>query len=462
MNTSSDLKLSTDHKSALKDAVTVAQQQMLTAGVHTVIAQFVDIHGSAKGKYVPLAHLGDIVGAGVGFAGPSIWGLGLPRNGPHSEFYGRGDLDTLQVLPWMPGYARIVCNGVVAGEAFGRCSRRLLVRQVARLAERGWTLNVGIEPEFFLLHQDATGKPVLFDKADNLDKPSYDLKAMARVRDVLRRMEQGLDACGFDVFQIDHEDASGQFELNYHYSDALKAADRFILFKMAAHHIAEGAGLIFTLMPKPFADRPGSGLHMHLSLSDREGRAVMADSTNSHGLSETGRQCIAGLLAHSSALAALHAPTVNSYKRLVVGRSLSGTTWAPAHIAWGDNNRTTVARVTAGRIEFRLTDGSSNIYLALASAIAAMLDGVEQRMQPPPPIDEDLYEWPQTHFAERGVLTLPQTLGQALDALGADRVLSAAIGDDFVAEFLSAKRAEWVDFCRSVSDWEYQRNLTWP
>lgn len=451
-----------DQSQALAAQVTDALQRMEAAGVHTVIAQFVDIHGAAKGKYIPLAHLADIVGAGVGFAGPSIWGLGLPRNGPRSEFYGRGDLDTLQELPWMPGYARIVCNGVVAGEAFALCSRRLLKRQIARLAERGWTLNVGIEPEFFLLHQDATGRPVPGDAADCLEKPSYDLQAMARVREVLRKMEQGLDACGFDVFQIDHEDASGQYELNYHYSDALTAADRFILFKMAAQHVAEEAGLVFSLMPKPFADRPGSGLHMHLSLSDREGRPLMSNASDSHGMSEIGRQCIAGLLLHSPALAAFHAPTVNSYKRLVIGRSLSGTTWAPAHIAWGDNNRTTVARVTGGRIEFRLTDGSSNIYVALASAIAAMLDGVEQHRQAPAPIDEDIYEWPEAHFAERGVLTLPQTLGQALDALDADAVLVHAMGKDFVDEFLNIKRPEWIDFCRSVSDWEYRRNLTWP
>jgi glutamine synthetase len=275
-------------------------------------------------------------------------------------------------------------------------------------------------------------------------------------------MEQGLEACGFDVFQIDHEDASGQYELNYHYSDALTAADRFILFKMAAHHIAEEAGLVFSLMPKPFADRPGSGLHMHMSLSDNNGKPVMADTANSHGLSDIGRNCIAGLLAHSPALAALHAPSVNSYKRLVIGRSLSGTTWAPAHIAWGDNNRTTVARVTGGRIEFRLTDGSCNIYLALASAIAAMLDGVENNIHPAAPIDEDLYEWSDEHFIERGVATLPQTLGEALDALAQDKLLAQAIGEDYVTEFLNTKRTEWIDYCRSVSDWEYQRNLSWP
>ncbi len=443
------------------ETVESAKQRMLAIGVHTVIAQFVDIHGSAKGKYIPVSHLDDIIGNGAGFAGPSIWGTGLPRNGARSEFYGQGDLSTLQALPWMPGYARIVCSGVVDGKLFSGCSRRLLLRQIERLNTLGWTLNVGIEPEFFLVTKDANGRPIP-DSKDDLDKPSYDLKALARVRDVLHRVETGLTECGFDVFQIDHEDASGQYELNYHYSDALTAADRFILFKMAADYIAEEAGLTFTLMPKPFADRPGSGLHLHLSLTDKAGQAVMADQSDSHGLSKAGRECVAGLLLHSPALAAFHAPTVNSYKRLVIGRSLSGTTWAPAHIAWGYNNRTTVARVVAGRLEFRLTDGSSNIYAVLASTIAAMLDGVEQKLTPSAPIDEDIYEWPETEFAKRGVQTLPQTLGEALTALTADKVLAKALGDDYVAEYLDTKTPEWIDYCRSVSDWEYKRYLTWP
>ncbi|MEZ0232032.1 MAG: type III glutamate--ammonia ligase [Methylophilaceae bacterium] len=442
-------------------AVEAAKKDLANQGVHTIIAQFVDIHGSAKGKYIPLSHLQDILESGAGFAGPSIWGTGLPRNGPRSEFYGQGDLATLQALPWMPGYARIVCSGVVDGQAFDGCSRRLLLKQIARLEARGWMLNVGIEPEFFLVTKDAHGRPCQ-SPIDDLDKPSYDLKALARVRDVLHLIETGLTGCGFDVFQIDHEDASGQYELNYHYADALTAADRFILFKMAADYIAEQAGLTFTLMPKPFADRPGSGLHLHLSMSDAQGKPVMADKTDSHGLSQTGRQCIAGLLAHSPALAAFHAPTVNSYKRLVIGRSLSGTTWAPAHIAWGYNNRTTVARVVAGRIEFRLSDGSSNIYAVIASTIAAMLDGVEQALVSPAPIDEDIYEWPEIEFEKQGVKTLPQTMGEALAALNADAALTKALGEAYVAEYLATKKPEWIDYCRSVSDWEYKRYLTWP
>ena len=446
---------------AKTETVEQVKSRMQTAGVHTVIAQFVDIHGSAKGKYIPLTHLEDILGAGAGFAGPSIWGTGLPRNGPRSEFYGKGDINSLQALPWMPGYARIVCSGMVDGKSFSGCSRRVLLKQIERLNVRGWTLNVGIEPEFFLVNKDEHGRPIPCIK-DDQDKPSYDLKALARVRDVLHRMEIGLTACGFDVFQIDHEDASGQYELNYHYSDALLAADRFTLFKMAADFIAEEAGLTFTLMPKPFADRPGSGLHLHLSLTDTQGNAVMADKTDSHGISKIGRECIAGLLAHSPALAAFHAPSVNSYKRLVVGRSLSGTTWAPAHIGWGYNNRTTVLRVVAGRMEFRLTDGSCNIYAALASTIAAMLDGVEQNLSPPIPIDEDIYEWDDKEFKRHRVKTLPQTLGEALQALTTDSSLAKALGDDFVAEYLAIKTPEWIDYCRSVSDWEYKRYLTWP
>ena len=448
-------------KLELMKAVEDAKTQLASQGVHTVIAQFVDIHGSAKGKYIPLAHLQDVIENGAGFAGPSIWGTGLPRNGARSEFYGQGDLTTLQALPWMPGYARIVCSGLVDGQPFSGCSRRLLMRQIEQLNKLGYTLNVGVEPEFFLLSKDANGRPIP-DTTDDLDKPSYDLKALARVREVLHRIETGLSACGFDVFQIDHEDASGQYELNYHYSDALKAADQFILFKMAADFIAEEADLTFTLMPKPFADRPGSGLHLHLSLTDQAGQAVMADVFDTHGLSKIGRYSVAGLLSHSPALAAFHAPTVNSYKRLVIGRSLSGTTWAPAHIAWGYNNRTTVVRVVAGRLEFRLTDGSSNIYAALASTIAAMLDGVARKLNPPAPIDEDVYEWQAADFVAHDVKTLPQNLGEALVALENDAVLVKAMGNDYVAEYLATKTPEWIDYCRSVSDWEYKRYLTWP
>ncbi len=206
------------------ETIELAKQSMQATGVHTIIAQFVDIHGCAKGKYIPLAHLEDILAAGAGFAEPSIWGTGLPRTGPRAEFYGKGDIATLQASPWMPGNPRIVCSGMVDGKPFAGCSCKVLLKQIERLNARGWTLNVGIEPEFFLLETDENGRPIACAK-DNQDKPSYDLKALARMREVLNKMETGLTACGFDIFQIDHEDASGQYELNCHYSNALQAAD---------------------------------------------------------------------------------------------------------------------------------------------------------------------------------------------------------------------------------------------
>ena len=228
---------------------------------------------------------------------------------------------------------------------------------------------------------------------------------------------------------------------------------------MAASYIAEDADLIFCLMPKPFANRSCSGLHLHLSITNTDGMAVMADIEDTHGLSNIGKQIVAGQLAHSPALAAFHAPSVNSYKSLVVGRLLSGTTWAPTHIGLGDNNRTRVLRTFANHLEL---DGTSNIYLAIASTIAAMLDGIEQQLTPPALIDEDVYEWDEAEFAKRNVKTLPQNLGKALNKLRVDTVLIKVLGEDFIAQYLATKTPEWVDYCRSISNWEYKHYLSWP
>ncbi|MEC5161598.1 MULTISPECIES: type III glutamate--ammonia ligase [unclassified Janthinobacterium] len=435
------------------------QASLAASGVKFVFAQFTDIHGAAKGKLIPLAHLADIVHPGAGFSGPSIWGTGLPRTGVRSEYYGRADLATLQAMPWLPGYARVALDGHVAGAPFEVCPRQILRKQVARLAERGWTLNAGLEPEFFLLQKGAGGADA--EPGDKLEKPSYDSKSLLRRRGFLEKLTASLDACGLQVFQIDHEDASGQFELNYHYADALKAADNFMLFKMAAHHIAEEEGMLFSMMPKPFADRPGSGLHFHLSLADQAGRPVFASDSDANklGLSQTAYHFMAGLLHHAPALAALCAPTVNSYKRLMCGQSLSGTSWAPAFIGYGDNNRTTVARVVYKRIEWRLPDSAANPYLALAGVIAAGLDGVERALDPGRPVNRDVYEMTDAERAELGLAMLPQNLGVAGEALRRDAVLAAALGQAFVDEYVALKSAEWIEYSQQVSAWETARYL---
>ena len=437
------------------------QGELAQRGIKYVFAQFTDIHGSAKGKLIPLAHLGGIVHPGAGFSGPSIWGTGLPRSGVRSEYYGRADLDTLQAMPWLPGYARVVLDGHVAGAPFDLCPRQILRRQVARLAERGWTLNAGLEPEFFLLQKGANGAES--EPGDSLEKPSYDTKSLLRRRGFLEKLTASLDACGLGVFQIDHEDASGQFEVNYHYADALKAADNFMLFKMAAQHIAEEEDLIFSMMPKPFADRPGSGLHFHLSLADADGRPLFSADGGADerglGLSPLAYHFMAGLLRHAPALTALCAPTVNSYKRLMCGESLSGTSWAPAFIGYGDNNRTTVARVVYKRIEWRLPDSAANPYLALAGVIAAGLDGIDGAFDPGAPVNLDVYQMTAAERAELGLHLLPQNLGMAVAALRGDATLAQALGREFVDQYAALKSAEWIEYSQQVSAWETARYL---
>ena len=438
------------------------QQRLAAQGVHTLVAQFTDLHGVAKGKWVPLAHLDALLTDGAGFSGPSISGTGLPRTGPRAEYWGRGLASTAQPLPWMPGFARVVCDGYVDGQPFDACPRQVLKRQVARLAERGWTLQTGIEPEFFLLKRGADGRSFApADDQDRLAKPSYDLQSLPRQRGCLTQIVAALAACGLDVFQIDHEDAQGQYEINFRHADALTSADHLMLFKLAAQAIAEQHGMLFSMMPKPFANQPGSGMHFHVSLwqgSGEDARCVFRDGARP--LSALARHFIAGVLAHSAGLAALAAPTVNSYKRLVVGESLSGTSWAPAYVAHGPNNRTALVRTLPGRFEWRLPDASANPYLATAGLIAAGLDGIARRLDPGPACEDDLFELPLAAIRARGIALLPQSLREAVDALEADEVLHAALGDTLHREFVALKRAEHVEHARHVSAWELDRYAT--
>ena len=424
-------------------------------GIHSILTQFADIHGVAKGKLVPIDNLREWVEVGAGFAGPSIAGTGLGRFGPRSEYYGRVQLASLRPLPFMPGVAHAVCDGYAGGEPLETCSRQLLQHQLRRLQARGWTLWVGIEPEFFLLRRDEHRRWQVADGQDQLGKPSYDLKAIHRNRAFLDDMRQTLTELGFMLQQMDHEDAIGQYEVNYRFDDALAAADRFMLFKMAAHALAERHGLTYSGMPKPLSNAPGSGLHFHLSITDAQGRAVFSDSAGALGLSPTGRQFVAGLLHHADALCALCAPTVNSYKRLASSVSASGTTWSPVWKAYGDNNRTCLVRAVAGRLEWRLPDPSCNVYAAIAATLAAGLNGVDQAMTPPAACNEDLYARLGTGLVMPD--RLPRDLACAIEALYADQTLCTAVGQAFCRELIELKRQEWDEFHANIGEWEFQR-----
>ena len=424
--------------------------------VKYILAQFVDIHGVAKVKSVPAAHLEDILTAGAGFAGGAIWGMGIAPNGP--DYMAVGELSTLALIPWQPGYARIICDGHVNGKPYEYDSRVVLKKQVARLAEKDWTLYTGLEPEFSLLKKDEFGRVHPVDDTDTLQKPCYDYKGITRQSAFLEKLTESLIAADLDVYQIDHEDANGQFEINYTYADCLKSADDFIMFKMAASEIANSMGMICSLMPKPFSNRPGNGMHMHMSIGDGKKTLFQDDSDKAGlGLSKLAYHFLGGILAHAPALCALAAPTVNSYKRLVVGKSLTGATWAPAYISYGDNNRSTMVRIPYGRLELRLPDGGCNPYLTTAAVIAAGLDGVARELHPGKGNGDNLYDYSTDQLKAAGIGILPQNLKEAVQAFAEDKVLRNALGDKLSQEFIDLKTMEWIEYSRHVSDWEIAR-----
>ncbi|HIC46956.1 MAG TPA: type III glutamate--ammonia ligase [Methylophaga aminisulfidivorans] len=450
------MKYEFDPKASPADQLAYAQKFLAENNVKYVLAQFVDIHGVAKVKSVPADHLEDIIKTGAGFAGGAIWGMGIKPNGP--DYMAMGDLSTLSLLPWQPGYARLICDGHVNGEPYSHDSRVVLKKQISRLTEKGWILYTGLEPEFSLLKKDEFGHLHPFDPTDTLQKPCYDYKGITRQSAFLEKLTESLIDVGLDIYQIDHEDANGQFEINYTYADALKSADDYVMFKMAASEIANEMGMVCSFMSKPFSNRPGNGMHMHMSIGDGEKSLFHDDSDETgHGLSKLAYHFMAGILAHAPALSAIAAPTVNSYKRLVVGRSLSGATWAPAYISYGNNNRSTMVRIPYGRIELRLPDGTCNPYLTAAAAIAAGLDGVERQLEAGPGYDINLYDLSPEELEEKGIGILPQNLHEALTALEKDDVIKGALGDEFVKEFLELKHMEWVEYMRHVSDWEINR-----
>lgn len=433
-----------------------AKNFLVSNNVKYVLAQFVDIHGVAKVKSVPAAHLESILNTGAGFAGGAIWGMGILPNGP--DYMAVGDLSTLSLLPWQPGYARIICDGHVDKKPYEYDSRVVLKKQVERMTAKGWTLYTGLEPEFSLLKRDINGGLRPCDDTDILQKPCYDYKGMTRQGVFLEKLTEALIAAGLDVYQIDHEDANGQFEINYTYADCLKSADDYILFKMAASHIANELGMICSFMPKPFGNRPGNGMHIHMSIGDGKKSLFHDDGDETgHGLSKLAYHFLGGILHHAPALTALAAPTVNSYKRLVVSQSLTGSTWAPAYISYGNNNRSTMVRIPYGRLELRLPDGACNPYLTTAAVIAAGMDGVQRELHPGAGHSSNLFDLSLAEMKAQGIGILPQNLNESLDKLECNKVLRDALGNALTEEFIKLKRAEWIDYQRHVSDWEISR-----
>jgi glutamine synthetase len=432
----------------------VAGPQSLPDDVTFIAVHWVDVHGAGKAKLVPRGawEATCAPGGGAGFA--AFANHGFARGPEHPEFLAVPDPATLTVLPYQPDTA-VAFSTVMDGDAVASCdARAILARVQAAAAERGLAPVTGIEPEFFLLRETESGSLEPYDGLDVLDKPCYDLKALLRTAPVLKEIVGTMEALGWGVTALDHEDANGQYEINFGYADALTTADRFTLLRTMIADIASRHGAIATFMPKPLASRTGSGAHVHMSAADSSGGNpfLAEDDPRGLGLSRTGYAFIGGILEHARALSALTLPTVNSYRRLYSSGGLSGATWSPSAIVYGSNNRTTMVRVPGpGRFENRAVDAACNPYLASAAMVAAGIDGVDRDLDPGAPVTGPA--------SPLGVQTLPRTLVEALDALEVDTVLRDALGAEAVAEFVAVKRLEWADYMEAVSEWELKAYL---
>lgn len=435
-------------------------------GIEFLFAQFVEMYGKPNAKLVPAAHLEDVFADGAGFAGFAAGEIG---QGPHSpDLAAMPDPASFTPVPWQPNLARFACDVYVEGQEWPYCPRTILRRQLARAKEKGYVFKIGMEAEFFLLRKGEDGKIEVSDPLDDLDRPCYDMRALSRQYDFITTLSRYESQLGWDNYANDHEDANGQFESNFVFNDALTTADRVIFFRYMVHSLAQKQGLLATFMPKPFAKLTGSGLHMHMSLWDAETDTELFQDPNDprgFGLSELAYHWVAGLKEHATAYIAVTAPTVNSYKRLIVGAPTSGATWSPVYVTFGGNNRTQMIRIPApGRFEDRTIDGATNPYLAATVVLAAGLDGIENKLDPGEPNMDNLYELSEEELRRRGITTLPANLLDATRNLQRDDVLREALGKtpdgDYLDYFVRVKQREWKQYHDLVSDWEVSKYLT--
>lgn len=430
--------------------------------VRYAIAGYTDLHGNLKGKVVPIDHFTHMAGGSELFTGAAL--DGLPQDVSDEELSARPDLSRGVVLPWRRDVALFLSDLYEGGQPFEASSRNILRRQIDAAADMGFTFNLGVETEFFVFSGDPRNPQNVSDR-DTLEKSCYAIPTLLDNLPWLSRLVDAMNELGWDVYSFDHEDAQGQFEIDFTYADGMTMADRVVIFRMMAGEIAREDGLMASFMPKPFADRTGSGAHFNMSLADLANTSNLFDAQEDPagvGLSELGYHFAAGIVRHAAAICAVIAPTVNSYKRLVRKGSMSGSTWAPIFASCGNNNRTNMLRVPlgGGRVECRAVDSSCNPHLAAAVLLAAGLEGIREKAELESFHTENLYEVPLSEYAARGLTLLPRTLEDAIDAFEADPFTREVFGERGWRSFIDYKRGEWEDYCTAVTDWERDRYLT--
>ena len=424
-------------------------------GVKYFMVSFTDLFGGQRAKLVPAQAIAEMQEDGAGFAGFATY---LDMTPAHPDMLAVPDASSVIQLPWKPEVAWVAANCVMEGEDVAQAPRNVLRKLIDQAADQGLHVKTGIEAEFFLLTPQGDQ---ISDPFDTAAKPCYDQQAVMRRYEVIREICDYMLELGWGPYQNDHEDANGQFEMNWEFDDALKTADKHSFFKFMAKSVAEKHGLRATFMPKPIEGLTGNGCHAHISVWDGAGNAaktnVFADDAMDLGLSQSGRHFLGGIMKHASALAAITNPTVNSYKRINAPRTMSGATWAPNTVTWTSNNRTHMVRVPGpGRFELRLPDGAANPYLLQAVIIAAGLDGLSTNADPGKRYDIDMYA--EGHKV-RGAPRLPLNLLDALREFNKNKGLKSMLGDEFSAAYLKLKHQEWDAFTAHFSTWEKENTL---
>ncbi|MCY4030915.1 MAG: type III glutamate--ammonia ligase [Hyphomicrobiales bacterium] len=419
-------------------------------GLRYFLISFVDLFGVARAKLVPARAIGEMVEEGAGFAGFAAW---LDMTPAFPDMLAKPDPGSLIQLPWNREVGWLAADLWMEGKEVEQAPRNVLRRLIKEADGKGYRLRCGVEAEYFLISPD--GKSIA-DSTDTQAKACYDQSALMRRYDVISQICDAMVELGWGPYQNDHEDANGQFEMNWDFDDALVTADRHAFFKYMVRSIAEHNGLRATFMPKPFANLTGNGCHAHVSLWKGDNN-LFEDPAGELGVSQLGYHFMGGLLSHAQGLCALLNPSVNSYKRINAPRTSSGATWSPNTISYGGNNRTHMIRIPGpGRFEVRLADGAVNPYLLPAGLLAAGMDGIDSKKDPGKRIDIDMYAEGHTI---RGAKKLPANLLDALRALEKDKTLRSKLGDAVTDAFLKLKHAEWDRYNGHLTNWERENYL---
>lgn len=453
----------TDRNSNPTTSLGVLEQSLTEKGVKYLLPSYVDMHGASKSKCVPMAHFNKMMNGSELCTGAAL--DGVPQEIHDEEIAAYPDPDSCMIQPWQSDIAWFASNLHCEGKPFVPCSRNILNRTVADANSMGYGMNLGIEAEFFALRKNEEGQIEPLSHRPHLQKPAYDVPRLLDNMPWLDQLVTAMNDLGWDVYSFDHEDGIGQFEIDFDYADVVTMADRFVFFRRMANEIAQQHGGFASFMPKPYGNFAGSGAHFNMSLYDKDtGKNLFEDKDDPRGcgLSKLGYQFLAGVLRHLPAISAVVAPSVNSYKRLVVKGSTSGFTWAPVFQCYGDNNRTNTVRIPrdGGRVELRLADPMCNPYLGGAFVLAAGLEGIKENLDPGDPQTENMYLKSPKELEEMGIHLLPRTLAEAVDAFVDDPLGQAVFGEEMFDSWVSYKRDEWLSYLNHVSDWEQDRYLT--